>query len=118
MSRPQDPVRQGTLAPAPRRQGDVANTLDDDVEMFTQVIWNHQQEQELGPIPMDELEKRLGWRSDRFVRVLQLARQGEIQGVYESSPGRLAYTWSLTEEDLRRCEARVTRLREARHGRR
>ena len=109
--------KRGTLAPHIRRQGDVAKSIADDVETFTQVIWNHQQEQELGPIPMDELEERLGWRPDRFIKVLKLARQGKIQGVFESSPGRLAYTWSLTEEDLKFCEARVEKLRREREAR-
>lgn len=82
------------------------------------MIWNHQQEQERGPIALNYLEKRLGWSSERFVKVLKLARAGEIEGVFESSPGRLAYTWELTEEDLRRCEARVAELRRKREARR
>jgi len=92
--------------------------LAGDVAAFTRAIWNHQEEQMLGPIAMDELQRRLGWSPARFVKVLRLAREGRIDGVIESSPGRLGYTWSLTEEDLRRCRERVDRLREARHARR
>jgi len=114
-------LRQGTLAKAHRRQGAVVeepgDPLADDVAAFTRAIWNHQEEQELGPIAMDELQRRLGWSPDRYVRVLRLAREGQIDGVIESSPGRLGYTWELTEEDLRRCEERVDRLRQERRAR-
>jgi hypothetical protein len=65
---------------------------------------------------MDVLERRLGWSPARFIRVLQLAREGEIQGVFEITPGRLAYTWSLTKEDLKRCEERVEQLRRQREA--
>ncbi len=92
--------------------------LASDIAAFIRAIWNHQEEQMLGPIAMDELQRRLGWSPDRYVRVLRLAREGRIDGVIESSPGRLGYTWEITAEDLRRCAVRVARLREARHARR
>jgi hypothetical protein len=109
-------MTQATLDP-PRGEAP-RDPLADDVAAFTRAIWNHQEEQAQGPIAMDELQRRLGWSPARYVRVLRLAREGQIDGVYESSPGRLGYTWELTEEDLRRCEAQVDRLREARHARR
>ena len=102
---------------APRGAEQPRDPLAGDVAAFTRAIWNHQEEQALGPVAMDELQRRLGWDPARFVRVLKLAREGLIEGVYESSPGRLGYTWQLTEEDLRRCRERVDRLRQERRAR-
>jgi len=56
------------------------------------------------------------WTWPRFVEALDGLLEDPESGVYITNSGGLGYTWGLTEQDLRRCEARVEQLREARHG--
>ena len=67
--------------------------LKDDIEMFKQVIWNHQEEQRLRPIKLEDLMKRLGWSTDRFNVIRYLVRAKRIPSIIEPKPGKFAYKW-------------------------
>lgn len=67
--------------------------VKEDIEAFVRVIWNHQEEQQLGPIKFEALMQRLGWSQDRFNKIRDLTRAKMVPGVFEPRPGMFGCTW-------------------------
>jgi len=64
-----------------------------DIDTFSRAVWNHQEEQQKGPISFKELEKRLGWSTERLTRIIHLVRRRQIPGIQEVRPGYLGCIW-------------------------
>ena len=63
------------------------------IDRVQRAVWNHQEEQRLGPISFEALAERLGLDDKGMALVKELVRSRMIPCVAEVSPGRLAYKW-------------------------
>lgn len=85
-----------------------------DADRLTRLIWEHQEVQRQGFPTIHRLQTLSAWTWPRFVRALDGLLEDPESGVYITRAGAIGYTWGLTEQDLRRCEARVEHLRRRR----
>ena len=67
--------------------------IADLIDRVQRAVWNHQEEQRLGPISFEALAERLGLDDKGMALVKELVRSRMIPCVAEVSPGRLAYKW-------------------------
>jgi len=105
---------QAQMQSAPR--GAKKSDLQQDMDRLTRLIWNHQEAQRRGFPTLHQLHTMSTWTWPRFVEALDGLLEDPESGVYITSAGGLGYTWGLTEQDLRRCEARVEQLRQKRRA--